>query len=66
MDGSVEINDKQVISFGAAFQYNQDEFFILFEFNLDYYTLKLRMYAQDSFELANSCLAMAHSVFQNL
>ena len=66
MDGTVEINDKQIISFGAAFEYANHEFFILFEFNLDYYTLKLRMYAQEHFELANSCLTMAHSVFQNL
>jgi hypothetical protein len=66
MNGVIEINDKQIICFGAAFEFKKEEFFILFEFNLDYYTLKLRMYANEDFELAKSCLAMAHSVFQNL
>ena len=66
MDGSFQINDKQVISFASAFEYLGDEFFMLFEFNLDYYTLKLRMYTQKEIEVANLCLTVTHSVFQNL
>ena len=66
LDGSFEINDKQIISFGTAFKYQNEEFFILFEFNLDNYTLKLRMYVNEEIELANSCLAVTQSVFQNL
>lgn len=66
MDGTFSINDKQIISFGAAFEHLDDEFFILFEFNLDYYTLKLRMYTRKDIEVAGLCLTVAHSVFQNL
>ena len=66
LDGSFEINDKVILSFGTCFEYESEEFFILFEFNLDNYTLKLRMYVNEEIELANSCLAVTQSVFQNL
>ena len=66
LDGSVEINDKQIICFGAGLEYQSDEFFFLFEFNLDHYTLKLRMYTEKENEFAKSCVAVVQSVFQNL
>lgn len=66
LNGSVEINDKQVIGFGAGFTYQANEFFFLLEFDLDHYTLKIRMYCAEELEHASSCVAIVRSVFQNL
>jgi hypothetical protein len=66
LDGTVEINDKQVLSFAVGFVYNSKEFFILFEFNLDHYTLKIRVYSSEDLEFASNCIAIVRGVFQNL